>query len=72
MIAVLKTVSYTNLALRSGAGLVQLMIPRELFPVAQVAVPEATCLPRTFPADLSRYDAVALGPGLGTCLLYTS
>ena len=53
-------------ALRSGAGLVQLMIPRELFPVAQVAVPEATCLPRTFPADLSRYDAVALGPGLGT------
>ena len=52
-------------ALRSGAGLVQLMIPRELFPIAQVAVPEATCLSRTFPADLRRYDVVALGPGLG-------
>ena len=53
-------------ALRSGAGLVQLMIPKELFPIAQAAVPEATCLSRTFPADLQRYDAVALGPGLGT------
>ena len=54
-------------ALRSGAGLVQLAVPRELFPVAQVAVPEATCRTRSFlPEDLSRYDAVAVGPGLGT------
>ena len=40
-------------ALRSGAGL--------------VAVPEATCRTRSFsPEDLARYDAVAVGPGLGT------
>ena len=54
-------------ALRSGAGLVQLAVPKELFPVAQVAVPEATCRTRSFsPEDLARYDAVAVGPGLGT------
>lgn len=54
-------------ALRSGGGLVQLAVPNELFPVAQVAVPEATCRPRSFSAgDLARYDAVAVGPGLGT------
>lgn len=54
-------------ALRSGAGLVQLAVPKECFPVAQVAVPEATCRTRSFqPGDLARYDAVALGPGLGT------
>ena len=54
-------------ALRSGGGLVQLAVPNELFPVAQGAVPEATCRPRSFSAgDLARYDAVAAGPGLGT------
>lgn len=54
-------------ALRSGSGLVQLAVPKELFPVAQVAVPEATCRTRSFSAgDLARYDAVAVGPGLGT------
>ena len=54
-------------ALKSGAGLVQLAVPKELFPVAQIAVPEATCRTRSFlPENLSRYDAVAVGPGLGT------
>lgn len=54
-------------ALRSGAGLVQLAIPENLFPVAQIAVPEATCRKRSFsPEDLAKYDAVAAGPGLGT------
>ena len=54
-------------ALKSGAGLVQLAVPKELFPVAQIALPEATCRTRSFlPEDLSRYDAVAVGPGLGT------
>lgn len=54
-------------ALRSGAGLVQLAVPKELFPVAQAAVLEATCRTRAFSAeDLARYDAVAAGPGLGT------
>lgn len=54
-------------ALRSGAGLVQLAIPKDLFPVAQIAVPEATCRQWSFsPEDLAKYDAVAAGPGLGT------
>ena len=52
---------------RQCGGLVQLAVPNELFPVAQAAVPEATCRPRSFSAgDLARYDAVAVGPGLGT------
>lgn len=54
-------------ALRSGAGLVQLAVPKALFPVAQVAIPEATCRDRVLSAgDLAVYDAVAIGPGLGT------
>lgn len=53
-------------AIRSGAGLVQLSIPTRLFPIAQVAIPEATCIDHVFSKlDLSRYDAVAVGPGLG-------
>ena len=53
-------------ALRSGAGLVQLAVPKDLFPIAQIAVPEATCLDRNFNTiDLDRYDVIAVGPGLG-------
>lgn len=53
-------------ALRCGSGLVQLAIPKDLFPIAQVAVPEATCLERDFEKlNLSMYDAIAVGPGLG-------
>lgn len=53
-------------ALRSGSGLVQVAIPKELFPIVQVGVPEATCLERDFSKiDLSLYDAIAVGPGLG-------
>lgn len=53
-------------ALRSGAGLVQLALPETLFPIAQIAVPEATCVGRAFQTmDLSRYDAAGAGPGLG-------
>ncbi len=53
-------------ALRSGAGLVQLLVPEELFPIVQVGIPEATCLNKSLSKiDLSRYDAAAVGPGLG-------
>lgn len=53
-------------ALRTGSGLVQVAIPKDLFPIVQVGVPEATCLERDFEKiDLSKYDAVAVGPGLG-------
>ena len=53
-------------ALRSGSGLVQVAIPAELFPIIQTGVPEATCLERDFSKlDLGRFDAAAVGPGLG-------
>ncbi len=53
-------------ALRCGSGLVQVAIPKELFPIVQVGVPEATCLERDFAKiDLGLYDSVAVGPGLG-------
>ena len=53
-------------ALRTGSGLVQVAIPKELFPNVQVGIPEATCLERDLrKIDLSLYDAIAVGPGLG-------
>ena len=53
-------------ALRAGSGLVQIAIPKNLFPVVQAGVPEATCIERDFSkTDLDRYDAAAIGPGLG-------
>ena len=52
-------------AFRSGAGLVQVLIPRELFPIVQTGIPEATCVDRDTKKDFSAYDAVAMGPGLG-------
>lgn len=53
-------------ALRAGAGLVRISAPEELYPILQVGVPEATCVPRTrcLP-ELTACDAVAIGPGLG-------
>lgn len=53
-------------ALRSGAGLVQLSVPVEIFPAVQAGVMEATCLTESLEeTDLSRFDAAAAGPGLG-------
>jgi NAD(P)H-hydrate epimerase len=55
-------------ALRSGAGLVTVCIHEGLFPAIHALVPEATCMPRGGLDDaggLSRFDAIALGPGLG-------
>ena len=53
-------------ALRSGAGLVQLSVPKEIFPIVQTGVLEATCLTDSLDnIDLSRYNAAAAGPGLG-------
>ena len=53
-------------ALRSGAGLVQLSVPQEIFPIVQTGVLEATCLTDSLDnIDLSRYNAAAAGPGLG-------
>lgn len=53
-------------ALRSGSGLVQVAIPKKLFPIIQVGVPEATCIERDFnKINLAMYDAIGVGPGLG-------
>lgn len=55
-------------ALRSGAGLVSVLTPEEVYPVvAQAAGPEVMVhpLPRTALPDLSRFSAVLAGPGLG-------
>ena len=59
--------------LRSGVGLLTVHVPRSGVNIIQTAVPEAMlsidnddALFTSLPADLSRYDAVAVGPGLGT------
>lgn len=55
-------------ALRGGAGLAQVALPRALQPLLPLAVPSATTLPRT-PARLraaaAAATAVVAGPGLG-------
>ncbi len=53
-------------ALRAGSGLVRTAIPKCLFPILQVGVPEATCMERRLPIqNLADFDAVCAGPGLG-------
>lgn len=56
-------------ALRSGAGLVRISALEELFPIIQVALPEATCVSRkSLNWDKLEYNAIAAGPGLGEVL----
>ena len=55
-------------ALRSGAGLVRILIPSfegPLLGIFQCSVPEATCVQYSEGMDFSEYDAIAAGPGLG-------
>ena len=53
-------------ALRTGAGIVRVSVPEELFPILQIGVPEATCINRErIFEDLMQYSAIAIGPGLG-------
>ena len=51
-------------AFRSGAGLVAACCDPSLFSDVHAGVPEATCVSREAP-DLTKYDAAAIGPGLG-------
>lgn len=58
-------------ALRTGSGLVTISAPEELIPIAQIGIPEATCIARDINKELSadalaKYDAIAIGPGIGT------
>jgi NAD(P)H-hydrate epimerase len=53
-------------ALRSGAGLVTVSCDPSYFPVVHCRIPEVMCRDRNFTEEeLKRYDAVAIGPGLG-------
>jgi hydroxyethylthiazole kinase-like uncharacterized protein yjeF len=59
----------TEGALRAGAGLVELFVPKEIYPiVAAAAPPEAMVKPVRFYRDLleEKIDVWAIGPGLGT------
>ena len=58
----------TSAALRSGAGLVKAAVPEEIFPILQIAVPQATCTnvsDREFLRSVSVHDAIGIGPGMG-------
>lgn len=61
-----------NGALRGGVGRLTVRTPRACVPVLQTAVPEACCSPdsgRDFISEIplaSRFDVIAIGPGLGT------
>ena len=53
-------------ALRAGAGLVKIALPEELYPIVQIALPEAVCVPRRLSKlEVPSFDAVVIGPGLG-------
>jgi NAD(P)H-hydrate epimerase len=52
--------------LKSGAGLVYVNIPEEMFPIVQNGVWEAVLMDRGQSlTDLDSYQAIAIGPGLG-------
>ena len=51
-------------AFRSGSGLVAACCDPSLFSDVHAGVPEATCVARDI-QDLAKYDAAAIGPGLG-------
>jgi len=55
-------------ALKSGAGLVHVSLDKELWPVVQSGEPCAICIGREGlnAESLTGYDAIAVGPGLGT------
>lgn len=53
-------------AIRSGSGLVHICTENSIFPVIQISQPELICCTwESVKKDLSRFDAVAAGPGLG-------
>lgn len=53
-------------AIKTGSGLVHICTSKKIFSVLQVSVPELICTSweRT-KNDLARYDAIAVGPGMG-------
>lgn len=59
-------------ALRSGLGLLTAHLPAQLVPIMQTALPEAMCVSDNDPfivtdlVNADAYNAIAVGPGLGT------
>ena len=65
------TILCAKAALRTGSGLVTVSVPEDQMMIVQIGIPEATCIGRDINKDLSaealsKYDAIAIGPGLGT------
>ncbi len=58
-------------ALRTGVGLLTAHLPAGLVPIMQACLPEAMCTADeghsiiTHPGDVSKFDAIAIGPGIG-------
>ncbi len=52
--------------LRSGAGLVTVLLRKEHVSIMQVAVPEAMVMLRSKHAAVEKYACIGIGPGLGT------
>jgi len=58
-------------AIRSGAGLLTAHLPSGIIPIMQTALPDAMCVADeghsiiTHPGDLSAFNAIAIGPGIG-------
>lgn len=52
-------------ALKSGAGIVRLAVPKSIYPVCAAALPEAVYSLMEDEVDLSKADAVAFGCGVG-------
>jgi NAD(P)H-hydrate epimerase len=54
-------------ALRSGIGLVSVAIPPENISIIQTSIPEAMVkIYDTFPKNLEKFNAIAVGPGIST------
>lgn len=57
----------TKAAIKSGSGLVYTCTDRRIYPVLQISVPEGICKSwDKVKDDLTQYDAIAIGPGMGT------
>ncbi|MBR3052994.1 MAG: NAD(P)H-hydrate dehydratase [Firmicutes bacterium] len=57
-------------ALRSGAGLCRIATSKDNFALLQRVIPEAICVRTEYAlAEIGRFDAVAIGPGMGKTLM---
>lgn len=53
-------------AMKSGAGLVKVAVPQDLFQIIQIASPEAICIHRNpNKINFSEFTGIAIGPGMG-------